>query len=140
MLTTPADKYFSLCVRERAAWKCEYCGKHVPMRCGCHVFSRGAGRLDHPLNLVALGLNPFTDCPCHQDSHSKGIPSQMDLLTVVAAREGALQDDIHKAIYIVRALPKSATARNVAQMCNAFEANLEVVALVGRILKESKDA
>jgi hypothetical protein len=25
MLTTPADKWFSLCVRERAEWKCERC-------------------------------------------------------------------------------------------------------------------
>jgi hypothetical protein len=26
MLTTPADKWFSLCVRERANWTCERCG------------------------------------------------------------------------------------------------------------------
>jgi hypothetical protein len=44
---TAADKWFSLCVRERAAWKCEYpgCGKHYPppttaLHC-CHYHSRG---------------------------------------------------------------------------------------------------
>jgi len=26
--TTPADRWFSLCVRERADWTCERCGKH----------------------------------------------------------------------------------------------------------------
>jgi hypothetical protein len=28
--TTPADKYFSRCVRERAEWTCERCGKEYP--------------------------------------------------------------------------------------------------------------
>lgn len=26
--TTPADKWFSLCIRERSDWTCEYCGTH----------------------------------------------------------------------------------------------------------------
>lgn len=44
---TSADKWFSLCVRERAEWRCEFpgCGKQYPpptsaLHC-CHLFSRG---------------------------------------------------------------------------------------------------
>lgn len=57
---TPADKWFSMCVRERAEWRCEFpgCGVHYPpptaaLHC-CHVFSRGnwSTRFD-PFNAVA---------------------------------------------------------------------------------------
>ena len=56
---TPADRYFSLCVRERAAWTCERCGKqYVPptqaLHCA-HWHSRGnwSVRFD-PYNALAL--------------------------------------------------------------------------------------
>lgn len=62
---TPADKWFSLCVRERADWTCERCGKsyhHDPGRLQCsHVYSRRwASIRHHPLNAMAL------DYACHR--------------------------------------------------------------------------
>ena len=54
----PADKYFSLCIRERAENKCEYCGKDYSeghgLQC-CHFETRGnwAVRFD-PINAFSL--------------------------------------------------------------------------------------
>lgn len=65
MKITPADKWFSLCVRERAGWKCEYCGtQYEPGSRGLHCshyFTRGnwAVRFEP--------LNAFAHCfHCHQ--------------------------------------------------------------------------
>jgi hypothetical protein len=62
---TPADKWFSLCVRERAGWKCEYCETQYPigaqgLHCS-HYFGRGnwAVRLE-PLDASAHCFG------CHQ--------------------------------------------------------------------------
>lgn len=56
---TPADRWFSMCVRERAAWNCERCGKHhepptQALHCA-HWHSRGnwSVRFD-PDNALAL--------------------------------------------------------------------------------------
>lgn len=56
---TPADSAFSLCVRERASWKCERCGtQYTPptqaLHC-CHWSSRGnwSVRFD-PSNAIAM--------------------------------------------------------------------------------------
>lgn len=58
---TPADKWFSLCIRERAGWVCERCGVMSDSLQCAHVFGRGnkSVRLE-PLNAFALC---FT---CHQ--------------------------------------------------------------------------
>lgn len=62
---TPADKWFSMCVRERAEWRCEECGtQYTPPTSGlqcAHIFGRAnkAVRLD-PLNAFALCMS------CHQ--------------------------------------------------------------------------
>jgi hypothetical protein len=57
---TPADKYFSLCIRERANWHCERCGSYfaegrrMGLHCS-HVHGRGkwSVRFD-PQNATAL--------------------------------------------------------------------------------------
>lgn len=56
---TPADRWFSLCIRERADWRCERCGRLTPpdKRMGLHCShwhgrSAWATRL-HPLNAFA---------------------------------------------------------------------------------------
>ena len=56
---TPADKWFSLCIRERNGWTCERCGMqyHTPtsgLQCA-HIFGRAnkSVRLE-PLNAFAL--------------------------------------------------------------------------------------
>ena len=57
---TPADKWFSLCVRERAEWKCERCGREflLPYTQGLdcsHYKGRGNwGTRFEPLNAFAL--------------------------------------------------------------------------------------
>lgn len=58
MLTTPADYWFSRCVRERAGWRCENCGKQYQegdqgLHCS-HFIGRGnwAVRFE-PLNAFA---------------------------------------------------------------------------------------
>ena len=66
---TPADKWFSLCVRERAEWTCERCGvKSESLQCA-HIFGRGnkSVRLE-PLNAFALCFTChlyFTSNPMH---------------------------------------------------------------------------
>jgi hypothetical protein len=59
LLITPADSAFSKCVRERANWTCERCGRETPLdkRMGLHC-SHYIGRGNwsvrfHPLNAVA---------------------------------------------------------------------------------------
>lgn len=59
LLRTPADIAFSLCVRERANWRCERCGRDTPpdKRMGLHCShwkGRGSwGTRFHPLNCFA---------------------------------------------------------------------------------------
>ena len=56
---TPADKWFSRCIRERAGWKCERCGvQYTPptgaLHCS-HVEGRGNWSVRfEPLNALAL--------------------------------------------------------------------------------------
>jgi hypothetical protein len=66
--TTPADHWFSLCIRQRANWTCQRCGKKNPppsksLHCA-HYEGRGnwATRFD-PLNCFALchGCHSFLD-------------------------------------------------------------------------------
>lgn len=78
---TPADIWFSRCVRERAGWKCERCGKqyHPPtqaLHCS-HYEGRGnwATRFE-PLNAISLCYG------CHQ---------------LVGSRR--MHDDLHAEIF-----------------------------------------
>ena len=76
---------------------CEYCGKKV--RTGldpAHVFSRGAGRVDHAWNLVAL------DRTCHTNHHFGMSPTRAELLEIIARREGVLAESIAAEIYRIR--------------------------------------
>ena len=58
MLITPADKWFSLCVRERSGWRCENCGKQYEeksqgLHCS-HFIGRGNWAVRHdPMNADA---------------------------------------------------------------------------------------
>lgn len=70
---TPADKWFSLCVRERAGWTCEYCGKDYSgerghgLHCSHFFGRRHKATRHHPDNAFAhcygchqrLGANPY---------------------------------------------------------------------------------
>ena len=86
--------------------RCEWC--NARSRHGLdphHVFARGmggGGRLDVRINLVSLCRT------CHGEVHGGRI-MRRDLLAIVAAREGMLQDDVEREIYRLRRLPKGAT-------------------------------
>ena len=61
----PADKYVSLCVRERNENKCERCGKEGSMQC-CHYQGRGAWETRFlPENLFCLCMG----CHSYLDGH-----------------------------------------------------------------------
>ena len=59
LLITPADTYFSRCVRERAEWKCERCGTYYAPPTKALQCSHFEGRANwatrfEPLNALAL--------------------------------------------------------------------------------------
>ncbi len=83
---------------------CQACGRICKMRCGHHCFSKGAGQVDHPFNLVAVGMN-ISDCKCHHDHHYSGRPSRHDFLRVVSKREGVPLEFIDSVIPAVIAVP-----------------------------------
>lgn len=84
---------------------CEMCRKPCKMRCGHHVFSKGAGQVDHMLNLVSVAMNPVDGCNCHGSYHTTGKPSKMRFLEVISDREGVPIDVILEVIPAVRACP-----------------------------------
>lgn len=82
--------------------RCEYCNRPCESLDAHHLVQRGLGggkRLDISPNLAAL-------CRfCHTDYHAGKIMYE-DMLAVVAAREGVLQDDIRKVMQWIRKLPQ----------------------------------
>lgn len=71
----------------RLTGHCWHCGRHDPVDCH-HIYGKGMGgawQLDIPENLIALCRQ------CHDDFHFGHILRD-DLLAIVAARLGKLQD------------------------------------------------
>jgi hypothetical protein len=97
----------SLIASYRTPGPCRYCGKVVRMRCAAHIFSRGAGQVDIPCNLVSLGMDAVTDCDCHARSHGGNEPTTDELLAVSAADHGCLQGDIEELVWLIRRLDKT---------------------------------
>ena len=84
---------------------CEYC-KH-PLHYYAHphhVHSRGAGRVDISCNLIALGA--AFDCNCHGRVHSGSI-ERMEILTIVARREGKTIEEIEQEVWRLRRADKT---------------------------------
>ncbi len=84
--------------RFRQGGRCEWCGAWCPCREPHHIFSKGMGggsQLDIRINLISL------DRKCHDAVH-RGDILRIDLLAVVAAREGTTQDRIVEEIYRIR--------------------------------------
>ncbi len=99
--------------RCRDAKVCEYCRK--PAKCDpAHIFSRGAGRLDIAVNLVALCRHD------HSMSHAGEVPTKRDLLAIVANRDGCKVADIEAVINYFRKLPKGTDAHSVYELA-AFD-------------------
>jgi hypothetical protein len=69
-----------------------------------HVYTRGAGQIDLPCNLIAL-------CHAHHYSHHyNGTPSTADLLAIVARREGVSVEDIQQTVWRYRRTGKDGKA------------------------------
>jgi hypothetical protein len=88
-------------VRRRA---CEVCDAAPPSEAH-HLFTRGAGQLDLPINVVAL-----CSFGCHYRHHFSGTPSTADLLAIVARREGVSVEDIQQTVWRYRRAGKDGTA------------------------------
>lgn len=124
---------------------CEVCRKPCRMRCAAHIFSKGAGRVDHPWNLVQVGMDTLRDCKCHHNSHANNSPSRLDLLRIVERREGVAIAFIQAVIPAIRACPRLGSIGNVATwLTKAFREEVAVAALgiirESGIYKESADA
>ena len=88
----------------KLAPRCEWCGQRGYLQAH-HLFTRGmggGGRLDVPINLVSLCV-----C-CHRLHHDGHEPLTLDLLGVVARREGTTQDAIRAEIQRLRRLDRHA--------------------------------
>lgn len=83
----------------RGSGNCEVCGKYCRNRAPHHVITKGAGGHNVDVNLVALGLSPIFDCQCHVKIHDTGRPSRMDLIDLVAQREGLERHVVLERIY-----------------------------------------
>jgi hypothetical protein len=79
------------------------------MRCGAHIFSKGAGRVDAMLNLVQVGMDAVRDCDCHHRAHQGRSPSRADMLRIAAIREGVSALLIVETVQAVRACPRHST-------------------------------
>ena len=91
----------------RDAWRCEFCGHATKAPTHPHhIYSRGAGRLDIRINLIALG-GAFC-CNCHGLVHAGRIKREQ-LLKVVALRERTTPEVIEAEVFRIRRLPKGST-------------------------------
>lgn len=89
----------------RSRQRCELCGRATPEGCEPHhLASRGHGggyRIDARPNLMSLCPGPWG---CHQKYHD-GKVRRIDLLAVVANREGVSVEDIKEAIWKLQRTP-----------------------------------
>jgi hypothetical protein len=84
----------------RAKRHCEWCGRKLGHRPHAHhIHSRGAGRVDVAVNVVALGC--AFDCNCHGRAHAGEI-GRRQLLAVAARREGMTVRDAEELIWRLR--------------------------------------
>lgn len=83
--------------RARTRPRCEWCDRKQPQGCDpAHIFSRGAGRVDHDWNLAGLCRE------CHGASHSGLPPSREQLIKLAAEREGVTPEQIIALVYAAR--------------------------------------
>ncbi len=87
----------------RGPGKCAICGTFSPQRECHHVWSRGAGRLDIPINVCSLG--GAWSCMCHSRSQCYTIPRQ-NVVQAVAFREGLDAEFVAQRVPWLRRQPK----------------------------------
>ncbi len=87
----------------RGPGKCLLCGTFSPQRECHHVFSRGAGRLDVPINLAALG--GAWSCQCHTRAQ-RYVITRTKVVEAVAYREGLDYSFVMDRVPWLRRQPK----------------------------------
>ncbi len=87
----------------RGPGKCALCGTWSPQRECHHVFSRGAGRLDVPLNLCSLG--GAWSCLCHAQAQ-RYVITRAKVVEAVAFREGLDAAFVAQRVPWLRRQPK----------------------------------
>ncbi len=84
--------------------RCELCGRALYARAHPHhIHSRGAGRLDIPINLVSLG--GYVDCNCHGAVHA-GKVTRDALIAIAARREGYTVEEVREEVFRIRRLDR----------------------------------
>ncbi len=89
----------------RGPGRCSLCRVWSPQREAHHVRSRGAGRLDLPINLVSLG--GAWSCMCHCNTQCYTIPRKA-VVEAVAFREGLDAAFVAQRVPWLRRQPKEA--------------------------------
>ncbi len=89
--------------KHRGPGRCLLCGTWSPQREAHHVFSRGAGRLDVPINLCSLG--GAWSCMCHCNTQCYTIPRKA-VVEAVAFREGLDAEFVAQRVPWLRRQPK----------------------------------
>ena len=79
------------------------------MLCAHHIWGKGAGRVDIPCNLIALGMDAVRDCNCHSMHHSGEVPTRDCFLAVSAMDHKCMQDDITALVMLIRRLDRDTT-------------------------------
>lgn len=102
-------------IREQAGGRCEACGRDCRYKLTVHhIHSRGAGRVDIPENLIALG--DVWDCNCHGKYHAaSGVRRELmaiTFLTIVAVREKTWPHLITEKVWLIRRSHKYAEITN----------------------------
>lgn len=114
--------------------RCCWCGRSGPSQ-PHHLTTRGMGggsRLD-----VAINLAPLCH-QCHRDHHDGHQPLTVDLLALVAGREGTMQYTIEAAIALLRRVPNRATDTHLRMELKALPRAARV--LVRGILRVRQEA
>lgn len=94
--------------RFRGPGRCGYCRKQVKRLEPHHHIPRGIGggsRIDHPYNLIGLCGTFSGGDDCHRRVTDGEIDGS-EILALIAAREGVLQDHIMATLYEILRAPK----------------------------------
>jgi len=83
---------------------CEYCGCRCVREVHHALITKGRGRLDVPMNLIAAG-SPF-DCCCHDQAHRQVKDFKARSLKIISLREHLAGDYIVAALNRLLRAPK----------------------------------
>ncbi len=112
----------------RKRGRCLWCSEMVNL-CAAHLFSKGAGQVDLPFNLISLGQNAVVDCSCHQDSHYSQSPGRDKLLAINARLYKTTPQAIEDVVQWVRRLPKGSSRERVFEAMGELDSDAEKLAM-----------